>query len=227
MANWSRKKVIRLAKGFTGRSKSCFGLALRKTHRAAQYAYRDRRVKRRTVRTTWISAINAAVREHGVTYSKFSNGLVKKSNIELDRKILHNLAQMEPYSFKAVLDEVKVQAGMEEVARRKPMVSGMVSVSYPEAMRKGMMLPRSRPEEINVLVKEEPKADIYGLRFPEKHAKTDKDFMRLSFVEEDDQWRAEQDRLKLSESEMKRLPREILTDNWEEDMTLYKDKRKP
>lgn len=108
MANWSRKKVIRLAKGFTGRSKSCFGLALRKTHRAAQYAYRDRRVKKRTVRTTWISSINAGVREHGVTYSQFAHGLGKKSNIELDRKILSNLAQMEPYSFKAVLDEVKV-----------------------------------------------------------------------------------------------------------------------
>jgi len=108
MANWNRKKVIKLAKGFTGRSKSCFGLALRKVHRAAQYAYRDRRVKKRTVRTQWISSINAAVSEHGVTYSKFANGLVKKSNIELDRKILSNLAQMEPYSFKAVLDEVKV-----------------------------------------------------------------------------------------------------------------------
>lgn len=108
MANWSRKKVVRLAKGFTGRSKNCFGLALRKTHRAAQYAYRDRRVKKRTVRTQWISSINAAVREHGVTYSKFAHGLGKLSNIEIDRKILGNLAQMEPYSFKAILDEVKV-----------------------------------------------------------------------------------------------------------------------
>lgn len=108
MANWSRKKVMKLAKGFTGRSKNCFGLALRKTHRAAQYAYRDRRVKRRTVRREWITSINAAVREHGVTYSKFAHALVKLSNIEVDRKILQNLATQEPYSFKAVLDEVKV-----------------------------------------------------------------------------------------------------------------------
>jgi large subunit ribosomal protein L20 len=92
MANWNRRKVIRLAKGFAGRSKSCFGLALRKVHRAAQYAYRDRRVKKRTMRTGWIQSINAAVREHGVTYSKFSHALVKKSNIELDRKILGSLA---------------------------------------------------------------------------------------------------------------------------------------
>jgi hypothetical protein len=76
-------------------------------------------------------------------------------------------------------------------------------------------------------LREEPKADIYGLRFPDKHAKSKEDFMRVSFVEEDDQWREEQGRLKLSESEMKRLPREILTDNWQEDMTLYKNKRKP
>jgi len=227
MANWSRKKVLRLAKGFTGRSRNCFGLALRKTHRAAQYAYRDRRVKKRTVRQEWITNINAAVREHGVTYSKFSHGLVKLSNIQLDRKILQNLAQMEPYSFKAVLDEVKVQAGMEEVARRRPLIAGMQSISFPEAMKKGMMLPRARPEEIKAIIREEPKADLYGLRFPEKHAKTKEDFMRVSFVEEDNKWRTEQDRLQLSESEMKRLPREILTDDWKEDMILYKDKRKP
>lgn len=81
MANWSRKKVMQLAKGFNGRSRNCFGLALRKTHRAAQYAYRDRRVKRRIVRREWIGSINAAVREHGVTYSTFAHALVKKSNI--------------------------------------------------------------------------------------------------------------------------------------------------
>ena len=81
MANWSRKKVLQLAKGFKGRSKNCFGLALRKVHRAAQYAYRDRRNKKRTVRREWIQTINAAVREHGITYSSFAHSLGKCSNI--------------------------------------------------------------------------------------------------------------------------------------------------
>jgi large subunit ribosomal protein L20 len=125
MANWNRKKVIRLASGFAGRSKSCFGLALRKVHRAAQYAYRDRRVKKRLMRSNWIQSINAGVREHGLTYSVFANALVKKSNIELDRKILQVLAVTEPYSFKSVIDEVKVQAGIAEIPRRKPLVAGM------------------------------------------------------------------------------------------------------
>lgn len=75
MANWSRKKVLRLAKGFKGRGKNCFGIALRKVHRAYMYAYRDRRLKKRNVRREWIHTINAAVREHGITYSKFAYGL--------------------------------------------------------------------------------------------------------------------------------------------------------
>lgn len=108
MAGWSRKKVFELSKGYKGRGNNVFGVALRRTRRGAQFAYRDRRVKKRTMRRSWIGSINAAVREHGFTYSVFANALVKKSNIELDRKILSNLAVSEPYSFKAVLDEVKV-----------------------------------------------------------------------------------------------------------------------
>ena len=108
MAGWSRSKVFELAKGFKGRGKNVFGVALRRARRAAAFAYRDRRVKKRTMRRSWIGSINTAVREHGLNYSMFANSLVKKSNIELDRKILSNLAVTEPYSFKAVLDEVKV-----------------------------------------------------------------------------------------------------------------------
>jgi large subunit ribosomal protein L20 len=191
MANWSRKKILRLAKGFTGRSKNCFGLALRKTHRAAQYAYRDRRNKKRTVRREWIGTINAAVREHGVSYSKFAFGLGKCSNIELDRKILDNLAKFEPYSFKAVVDEVKVQANFKEVLDRKPMVNTVTAISYADAMSKGLITPRKRLEEIQHIIEEVEKPDIYGLRFPEKHAKTDADYMRLSMIEEDDKFREE------------------------------------
>ena len=111
MGNWSRKKVFRLAKGFTGRSKNCYGLALRKVYKKLQYAYRDRKVKKRVMRRNWIQSINAAVREHGINYSRFLYG-VSRSNIELDRKILSDLAVNEPYSFRAVLDEVNKQTDM-------------------------------------------------------------------------------------------------------------------
>ena len=108
MANWSRKKVFRLAKGFRGRSKSCFGIALRKVWRAQQFAYIERRLRRRNYRREWIHTISAATREHGLPYSRFANALVKHSNIEIDRKILANLALNEPYSFKCVVDEVRL-----------------------------------------------------------------------------------------------------------------------
>lgn len=121
MANFSRKKVFRLAKGFTGRSKNCFGLALRKVHRALQYAYRDRKVKKRIVRRQWIHSINAAVREHGISYSRFQFGLTR-SNIQLDRKILSDLAITEPYSFKAVVDEVNKQVDLKEMMKPRPRV---------------------------------------------------------------------------------------------------------
>ena len=123
MANWSRKKVLKLAKGFVGRKKNCFGIALRSVHRACRYMYRDRKNKKRTMRRDWISTINAATREHGLSYSRFAFALEKASNVQLDRKILSSLAQTEPYSFKAVLDEVKVQAGLSEHMRRKPLVA--------------------------------------------------------------------------------------------------------
>ena len=108
MANWGRKKVFALAKGFRGRSKNCFGIAIRKVHRAMQFAYRDRRTRRRNYRRDWIATINAATREHGIPYSRFAHALGKQSNIELDRKILANLALNEPYSFKCVIDEVRL-----------------------------------------------------------------------------------------------------------------------
>lgn len=81
MAGWSRKKVFTLSKGYKGRGNNVFSVALRRTRKAGQYAYRDRRVKKRTMRRSWINSINAATREHGMTYSVFANSLVKKSNI--------------------------------------------------------------------------------------------------------------------------------------------------
>ena len=105
----------------------------------------------------------------------------------------------------------------------------MTAISFPEAMIKGLIKPRTqRPDEIRAILNaEESKALIYGLRFPEKDAKTDKDYMRISFKEEDGAFFTEQKLKTITTKEQKKLPREILTDNWAEDMSLYKNKRKP
>ncbi len=101
------KKVLKLAKGFRGRAKNCFRVAVEKVEKALRYAYRDRRARKRDFRALWIQRINAAVREYGLVYSQFINGLTL-ANIELDRKVLADLAVREPESFKAVVDQVKV-----------------------------------------------------------------------------------------------------------------------
>jgi large subunit ribosomal protein L20 len=100
------KKVLKLAKGFRGRAKNCFRVAIEKVEKALRYAYRDRRNRKRDFRALWIQRINAAVREHGLTYSKFINGL-NLAQIELDRKLLADLAVREPESFNSVVMQVK------------------------------------------------------------------------------------------------------------------------
>src|SRR5258707_15655045 len=96
------KKVLKLAKGYRGRSKNCFRIALQRVEKALQYAYRDRRNRKRDFRGLWIQRINAGVREHGLTYSRFVNGLTK-AGIEIDRKVLSDLAVHEPVAFKAIV----------------------------------------------------------------------------------------------------------------------------
>ncbi len=98
------KKIIKLAKGYRGRSKNCYRVALRRVEKALQYAYRDRRTRKRDFRSLWIQRINAGVREHGLTYSRFINGL-NLAGIEVDRKILADLAVHEPDSFKNLVDQ--------------------------------------------------------------------------------------------------------------------------
>lgn len=85
------KKLLSMAKGYRGRSGTCYRPALERVEKALQYAYRDRRNKKRTFRALWIQRINAAVREHGMVYSQFINGL-NKAGIELDRKVLADIA---------------------------------------------------------------------------------------------------------------------------------------
>lgn len=100
------KKVLKLAKGYRGRSKNCFKIALQRVEKALQYAYRDRRNKKRDMRGLWIQRINAAVRGYGLIYSKFIDGLIK-ANIMLDRKILADMAVNEPTAFELIVNKVK------------------------------------------------------------------------------------------------------------------------
>ena len=103
------RKVIGKAKGYYGRRKNVYRVAVQAVERAAQYAYRDRRRRKRTFRALWIQRINAAAREHGLTYSRFIDGL-GKAGIEIDRKVLADLAVREPDAFKALVE--KAQAAL-------------------------------------------------------------------------------------------------------------------
>ena len=105
------KKVIKQAKGYRGRNKNVFRTAVQRMEKGLQYAYRDRRVRKRTFRALWIQRINAGVREHGLTYSQFMNGM-KRAGIELDRKVLSDLAVREPAAFKSLVDQA--QAALAE-----------------------------------------------------------------------------------------------------------------
>ncbi|MBT8263856.1 MAG: 50S ribosomal protein L20 [Flavobacteriaceae bacterium] len=101
-----RKKVMKLAKGYFGRRKNVWTVAKNAVEKAMTYAYRDRRNKKRTFRALWITRINAGARLHGMSYSQFM-GKVKANNIELNRKVLADLAMNHPDAFKAVVDKVK------------------------------------------------------------------------------------------------------------------------
>lgn len=101
-----RKKVMKQAKGYFGRRKNVWTVAKNAVEKAMQYAYRDRRNKKRTFRALWITRINAGARMHGMSYSQFM-GKVKASNIDLNRKVLADLAMNHPDAFKAIVERVK------------------------------------------------------------------------------------------------------------------------
>ena len=101
-----RKKVMKLAKGYFGRRKNVWTVAKNAVEKAMVYSYRDRRNKKRTFRRLWITRINAGARMHGMSYSQFM-GAVKKNGIELNRKVLADLAMNHPTAFEAVVNKVK------------------------------------------------------------------------------------------------------------------------
>ncbi len=101
-----RKRIMKQAKGYFGRRKNVWTVAKNAVEKGLTYAYRDRRTKKRNFRALWIQRINAGAREHGISYSAFMGG-VKKANIEINRKVLADLAMNHPDAFKAVVDQVK------------------------------------------------------------------------------------------------------------------------
>ena len=101
-----RKKILKQAKGFFGRRKNVWTVAKNAVEKAMQYAYRGRKEKKINFRSLWITRINAGAREYGLSYSQFM-GALKKNNIELNRKVLADLAMNHPEAFKAVVDQVK------------------------------------------------------------------------------------------------------------------------
>jgi len=113
-----RKKVIGMAKGYRGRSNNCYRIALQRVEKALQYAYRDRRNKKRDFRGLWIQRINAAVREYGLAYSRFIDGL-NKAEINVDRKVMAELAVNQPAAFAEL-----VQASIKALKSEYPTLSG-------------------------------------------------------------------------------------------------------
>ena len=105
-AHAKHKKVLEQAKGFYGRRKNTIRAAKAAVDKAGQYAYRDRKVRKRNFRSLWIQRINAAARLEGMTYSRFISGL-EAAGIEMDRKVLADIAGQDPVAFKAIADKVR------------------------------------------------------------------------------------------------------------------------
>jgi len=95
------KKILDLAKGYRGRGSTAYRIAIEKVEKALRYAYRDRRNRKRDFRALWIQRINAGAREHGLSYSQFMHG-IKLAGLDLDRKVLSDLAIREPEAFQAI-----------------------------------------------------------------------------------------------------------------------------
>jgi large subunit ribosomal protein L20 len=100
------KKILKLARGYRGRAKNTFRAAIGRVEKGLQYAYRDRRVKKRMFRGLWIQRINAGARAHGMTYSQFIRGM-KEAGVDLDRKVLADLALREPEAFRVLVEKAK------------------------------------------------------------------------------------------------------------------------
>ncbi len=113
------KKVLDLAKGYYGRRKNTIRVAKQAVEKAMQYAYRDRKNRKRSFRSLWIQRLNAAAREHGITYSRLIDGMAK-AGITVDRKVLSDIAIHEPASFTAIVEQAKAALPPEVLKTASP-----------------------------------------------------------------------------------------------------------
>ena len=113
-----RKKIFKLAKGYFGRRKNVWTVTKNAVEKGLQYAYRDRKQKKRNFRSLWIQRINAGARLHGMSYSQFM-GAVHKAGIELNRKVLADLAMNHPEAFKAIVEKVKQKFNLYGISLKK------------------------------------------------------------------------------------------------------------
>ncbi len=169
-AHAKHNKVLKLAKGFRGRSSKAFRPALERLEKAWQYAYRDRRNKKRNARALWIQRINAAVRELGMKYSTFMNGL-KKAKVSVDRKILAKLAVENPEVLKTLVSKSKSGPSSKKIAPKTssvekkvetPKVSSAVKKSpsgkAPSASRKTPKMTAKKPAQKTATATKKPSA---------------------------------------------------------------------
>lgn len=120
------KKILKLAKGYRGRAKNCYRIAIEKVEKGLQYAYRDRKARKRDFRSLWIQRINAAVRQYGFTYSQFA-GMLAKQNIEVDRKMLAELAVNNQAAFADLVAQVTNTKVVAIIAEPKAKVAKTVN----------------------------------------------------------------------------------------------------
>jgi large subunit ribosomal protein L20 len=106
MASKKHKNLLKMAKGYRGRAKNCYSVAVQRVQKALQYAYRDRKQRKRDFRKLWITRLNAAGRQHGVPYNQVIS-LLGEADVELNRKVLSDIAVTEPYSFRAIMDTIR------------------------------------------------------------------------------------------------------------------------
>lgn len=114
-AHARHKKILKLAKGYRGRASTCFRVAIQKVEKALRYAYRDRRNRKRDFRGLWIQRINAGARLHGLTYARFMHG-VKLAGIQLNRKMLSDIAATDATAFKAICDQAQAALNQKKAA---------------------------------------------------------------------------------------------------------------
>lgn len=129
VARKRRNKVLKLAKGFRGSHSKLFRTANQQVMKALRNAYRDRRKKKRDFRSLWITRINAAARQQGLTYSKFA-GLLKKANIEINRKMLSQIAILDPQAFTAIVEKAKAMIWWVDAQKEREDTLSVSSLSF-------------------------------------------------------------------------------------------------